>query len=145
MKRIAFLLIIGAIALPTAGSAEVWKYKNGTKISNDGVFAACETPDSLDEFMAMMKLQAYESMATYSRCIVVSDGQYEGISLGGYGDYLKVTAKDPAGKAMTFWTRRGYFRSEKDWKVDRCVDDAENKKVSPTHCYEMSDRDSWDE
>lgn len=144
MKRTLVALFICAATGTTANSAEPWSYRKGTVIVSQLVFPACETPESVDEFNAMFELKAYQSLFAYSKCRVVNDGPYQGISLGGFGDYLRVTAIDPAGKAMTFWTGRGNFKSKIDWDADECVlEKAEGKRPASTNCADLADRQSW--
>jgi hypothetical protein len=104
---------------------------------------ACLYPSAIDEILALMKMEAYEKVATYPDCYKAK-GRVSGVVIGHIGNrYINVMLKLPSGEIERLWTLRGFLRSELDWGEKACEDEKEKWENPSFKCPQLLDRLSW--
>ncbi|ASP64386.1 hypothetical protein [Sinorhizobium meliloti] len=142
MKFVWVPVLAGCLLWAGQASAAAWLYEKDVIVTARGPIAACDTPTSVDEFSALLKLNDYDAILNYPHCQFMLDPPKRAITIEGYDIYIKLmTTID--GQPKTFWTRKGIFRTEKDWIAADCHADRESKGAPVDECFELNDRANW--
>jgi hypothetical protein len=145
MKNKLLTLAVAGLALSgfvSSALASAWLYEKDVVVTARGPVAACDSPSSVDEFSALLKLKDYNALANYPNCEFMFEPPDRAITVDGFDIYMKLVTT-VNGVPKSFWTRRGIFRSERDWAADDCQKEKKSENLLSDQCFELNDRGSW--
>lgn len=119
-----------------------WLYEKDVIVTSRGPISACDTPSSVDEFHALLKLKDYDAMNNYIHCELILEPIGKAITVDGFDIYIKLMTTIN-GQPKSFWTRKGLFQSEQDWAASDCEEEKKAKGISTDECSNLFDRERW--
>jgi hypothetical protein len=142
MWKAGVLFLAAGILSSTAASADPWKYRPNVEVRNASSYFACDSISAVDDFRALLKLNALDEMKADPHCFLSSE-KITGVVINSVGEYIAIMGRMADGRIIKFWSIVGQFKSEPDLALDRCADEKKAAGLSETDCYDLADRENW--